>query len=174
MAKKRIKRDPKMDYPIIECLEARIGMEEIIELILGIILTFFGFISPVICFLIEWNDLGKISPPSGLVQIFIAMFIAFSLFGIIGMIFLRSFLKQLTMLSIIKRKGKEKEAIVYEYVDDDNSVDGFPTQVVKLLVEDKKKPIFIYYQLGTTNQPYPVNSKIKIKMYRTIFKIIEE
>ncbi len=173
MNKKRIKSS-KEKYPVIECLEARFGTEEIIELVLGVVLTFFGFISPIICFLMEWHDLGHITPPSGLIQIFIAMFIAFSLFGIIGIIFLVGFFKSFSMYLTIKKKGRVKTAVVCEYIDDDSSIDGFPNQVVKLFIEDKKRPIIVYYQLGSSKQPYAINSRIKIKMYRKIFRIIEE
>lgn len=164
----------KKNYPVIECLEARLGTEEYIELALGLVLMIFGFISPIICFLNALHNLGNVTPPIGLIEIFAAMLIFFGVFGFIGVIFFINFMKPMLMMRKIKSKGKEKDAIVYEYTDDDNYIDGVPTQVVKLLVEDKKKPIFIYYQLGKAEQPYEINSKVRIKMYRNIFRIIEE
>ena len=169
--KKRVKGK---DYPIIECLEARIAHEEIIELVLGVFLMFVGFISPVIFYLNQLNNMSNSNPPTGLIQIFISMLVAFSVFGIMGLVFFVNFMKPVIMIITINKKGKEKEATVLEYIDDDDSIDDFPTQVVKLLVEDKEKPIYIYYQLGTTKRPYPLNTKIKIKMYKHIFRIIEE
>ncbi len=168
------KRVKGKNYPVVECFEARIGSEDIIELILGIILMFVGFVSPVIFYLNQLNNMGNINPPSGLVQIFISMLVAFSIFGIMGLVFFINFLKPVFMILTINKRGKEKKAVVCEYLDDDSSIDDFPTQIVKLLIEDKENPIYVYYQLGTTERPYPKNAKIKIKMYRHIFRIIND
>ena len=102
------------------------------------------------------------------------MLVAFSIFGIMGLVFFVNFLKPVFMIYTINKKGKEKKAVVCEYLDDDESIDDFPTQIVKLLIEDKENPIYVYYQLGTTERPYPKNAKIKIKMYRHMFRIIKD
>lgn len=174
MNKGKVRKNSKKNYPVIECLEARIGTNELIELGLGIVLTFFGFILPIICFLNALNKIGQLKPPSGLVELLGLMLLIFGVFGIVGIIFLVNFFKEVKMLNIIKKKGKVKTAIVYEYIDDDQYIDEYPTQIVKLLVEDKNRLIFIYYQLGTLDKPYEINSKIKIKVYKHIFKIIED
>lgn len=168
------KKNKNKSYPVLECLEASVGTEEYIEMILGIVFMFFGFVSPLMCFLFELKNFEDAPPPLGLFELFAGMLLLFSIFGIIGLIFFLDFLKPVVRMRILKRKGKKYDAVVCEYVDDNRYIDGAPTQVVELLIKAPRGEKIIYYQLGKADKPYEINSKIKVKMYRNIFRIIEE
>ena len=166
------KRKKTIDYPVVECLEASVGTEELIEMGLGLVLMFFGFVSPILCFLNALHNLGNISStPTGLLEILIVMLVFFSIFGIIGLIFFMDFLKPIVRMIILKFKGEEKTAIVYGYTSDNRYIDDKPTKIVKLLLEEEQK--LVYYQLGTFKRPYKRNSKIKIKTYKNMFRILK-
>ncbi len=168
------KKNKNTKIPVLECLEASVGTEEYIEMVLGLVFMFFGFVSPLMCFLFELKNFEETPPPLGLFELFAGMLLFFSVFGIIGLIFFLDFLKPVVRMHILKRKGKKYEALVCEYVDDNRYIDGAPTQVVKLLIKAPRGEKVIYYQLGTAEKPYEINSKVKVKMYRNIFRIIKE
>ncbi|MBQ6539114.1 MAG: hypothetical protein IJL76_02430 [Bacilli bacterium] len=164
------KTKKELNYPVLECIEASIGTGEIIELGLGLVFMFFGFISPVICFLNASNNIGKVS--TGLLEIFAIMLIFFSVFGIIGLIFFIDFLKPVIRMIILKYKGVEKTAIVFGYTSDNRYIDDKPTRIVKLLIEDEQK--LVYYQLGHFRRPYKRNSKVILRTYKNMFRIINK
>ena len=83
-------------------------------------------------------------------------------------------MKNVVRYFIVTNKGKEIEATVYGYMDDNITLNGVPAQVVKLLVATNDGPKFIMYQMGNISQPYKVNSRIKLKVYKNIFVILKD
>ena len=71
-------------------------------------------------------------------------------------------------------RGKEIDATVYGYMDDNVLLNGVPAQIVKLLVHTKQGPRFILYQLGDIKHPYKINRKIKLKAFKDMFLIMDD
>ena len=148
-----------MEYPVIDCKEVNLNFFSIgFPMIFAVSFGFFGFIFPLI-FLIN-------APHEAL-----TVFLMCSIFGIIGIVAFviaaRNYIRSIK----IKKHGKEIEATVYGFMDDDYTINGSPAQIVKLLVTTKEGPRFILYQLGNTQKTFKVNSKIKLLVYQNIFMI---
>ena len=71
----------------------------------------------------------------------------------------------------IELRGKKIDATVYGYMNDNLLINGMPAQIVKLLVSTNDGLKFILYQLGDIKQPFKINSKIELKVYKDIFLI---
>lgn len=56
-------------------------------------------------------------------------------------------------------------------MDDNILLNGAPAQIVKLLVNTDEGPKFILYQLCDIKQPFKVNSKIQLRVYKDMFLI---
>ncbi len=148
-----------MEYPVIECKEAQITFWNVwFPMIFAVSFGFFGFVFPIVFF---------ITTPDAA----IAVLLASSLFAIIGVVAFIIGIKPVIRNHVIKRKGKEIEATVYGYMDDNLLLNGTPSQIVKLLVTTKEGPRFILYQLGDIKHPYKINSKIKLLVYKDIFMV---
>lgn len=153
--------DAVMEYPVIDCKEANISFWNFFfPMIFAISFGFFGFVFPFIFLL---SDEG----------VFLEVALFCSIFGIISIIALVIAVKTLIKYLIIKTKGKEIDAVVYGYMDDNFIINGNPAKIVKLLVNTNDGQKFILYQLGEIKQLYKVNSKIKLKVYKNIFYIIK-
>ena len=148
-----------MEYPVIECKEASINFWNFwFPMIFAVSFGFFGFIFPLIFILAD--------PSSALMVILFC-----SIFGIIGVNAFVIAIKQVIRSNKVKQKGKEIEAIVYGYMDDNILLNGTPAQIVKLLVTTKDGKRFILYQLKDTAHPYKINSRIKLLVYKDIFMV---
>ena len=151
-----------MEYPVIDCKEASITyINTFFMLIFAVSGIFAGFVAPIITY---------INNPDN----FITILLLCSIFALMGIVFLVMGLKQIIRYYKVKRKGKEIEATVYGYMDDNMIYNGIPMQIVKLLVHGNEGPRFILYQLGDTKKPYKINSKIKLLVYNDIFLIKKE
>ena len=75
---------------------------------------------------------------------------------------------------LVSSKGKEITGVVYGYMDDVVSFNHRPGQVCKILVDTLKGKRFIYYSLQGTNKPYPVNGKVRLKVYKNYFMIVKK
>ena len=151
-----------MEYPVIECKEASINFWNFwFPMIFAVAFGFFGFIFPLIFVLAD---------PSSALMIMLFC----SIFGIIGVVAFVIAIKQVIRSNKVKQKGKEIEATVYGYMDDNILLNGSPAQIVKLLVITKEGPRFILYQLGDIKHPYKINSKIKLLVYKNIFIVKED
>ncbi|MBQ9573129.1 MAG: hypothetical protein IJR22_07055 [Acidaminococcaceae bacterium] len=75
---------------------------------------------------------------------------------------------------LVSLKGKEITGIVYGYMDDVINYNHRPGQVCKILVETLKGKRFIYYSLQGTNKPYPINEKVRLKVYKNYFRIVKK
>lgn len=145
-----------MEYPVIDCKEANLGFWSVgFPMIFAIFFGMPGIVIPI--------AIGDIRS---------ALFA--SLFAITGItafiIALNTFIRYLK----VNNKGKEIEATVYGYMDDKVLLNGRPAQIVKLLVDTNDGLKFILYQLGNIDQPYKVNSKIKLKVYKNYFLIVKD
>lgn len=147
-----------MEYPVIKCKEANVGFWTI------------GFPMIFVAAFGLTGFLGMILSP----VLDLRMFLFFSIFEIIGIVALVIVITNIIRYLKIKNKGKEIEATVYGYMDDNILINNNPSQIVKLLVNTNDGPKFILYQLGDIKQPYKVNSKIKLKVYKNIFFIVKD
>ena len=146
-----------MEYPVIECKEASINFWNFwFPMIFAVTFGFFGFIFPLIFILAD--------PESTLIIILLC-----SIFAIVGVSAFIIVIRQVIKNIKVKQKGKEIEATVYGYMDDNILLNGSPAQIVKLLVTTKEGPRFILYQLEDTTHPYKINSRIKLLAYKDIF-----
>jgi len=151
-----------MEYPVIECKEATLTFwNTIFPMIFAIS---FGLSSPMFITL-PWSSSREIS------GFFLAFLPGFLIFFTIGAVSLYITLKNVIRYLKIKKNGKEIQGIVYGYMDDNVLLNGSPAQIVKILIDTPKGKRFILYQLGDIKQPYKINSKIIIKVYKDIFMI---
>lgn len=149
----------KLEYPVLECDETNIIYHYIIGYtLLGLFLFPFGLYGMVFYIKLKQVELT---------------FIGF-LFALMGFLNLNYGLTPVIRNLILKKHGKEIDAIVYGYMDDDFIVNGYPTQIAKLLIDTKHGKKFILYQLEKAKQPYKIKSKIKIKMYKNIYKVLDK
>lgn len=110
-------------------------------------------------------------------MIFALMFGFFFIFFPFGIISIIAFIIGITPVIryyLIDINGQEIEAVVYGYLDDKMLFNNMPGQIVKLLVDTNDGKKFILYQLADTTQPYQVNSKIKLKVYKNLFHIVKD
>ena len=154
-------KDLSVEYPTLECKNAELTFfGTVFPLIFMLAFGFFGFLFPVI-FLLE----DSFEP------VILIACIPFAAVGIgAGVAFFRSVCRFL----LVMVKGKQMTATVYGYMDDTVSYNGNNGQVVKLLIDTKRGKRFIFYPLGSTNKPYMVNSKIKIRAYGSSFIVQKE
>lgn len=146
--------DANMEYPVIECKEASGNFFNS-----TFFLVFFVcfFLLPVLVFI--FCNPGDFMSWLGIVVVIVAFIM---------------FITPRIRAFMIKRKGKNIDAIVYGYMDDDIMLNNRPTQIVKLLVYTKVGPRFILYQLSDVVQPYPINTKIKLMVYKNYFLILDD
>ena len=148
-----------MEYPVIECKEANISFWNFwFPMIFAVSFGFFGFIFPLF-FILAGTEAA------------ITVALVCSIFAIIGLVAFILAIKQAIRYYLVKVKGKEIEATVYGYMNDNVLLNDEPAQIVKLLVSTKEGPRFILYQLGDIKHPYKINSKIKLSVYKKIFLV---
>lgn len=148
-----------MEYPVIECKEANISFWNFwFPMIFAVSFGFFGFIFPLF-FILAGTETA------------IIVALVCSIFSIIGLVAFILAIKQAIRYYLVKVKGKEIEATVYGYMNDNVLLNDEPAQIVKLLVSTKEGPRFILYQLGDIKHPYKINSKIKLSVYKKIFLV---
>ncbi len=150
-----------MEYPVVDCKEASITFWSVaFPMIFAIGFGLFGFIFPI--FLSDSESASEIN--SGL----FIFCLPFALIAIIAFIIA---IKPIIRYLLIKMYGKEIEATVYGYMNDNITLNGSPAQIVKLLVNTNDGAKFILYQLGDIKKPYKINSKVQLKVYKNIFLI---
>ena len=155
-------RTADMEYPVIECKEAHIGFWTVVfPMIFAVSFGFFGLIMPIGLLFDGREKVGS-------------LILTFGLFGIIGIVAFVIAIKPIIRYFQIQIHGKEIEATVYGYMNDNVHLNDLPAQIVKLLLETKEGPRFILYQLGDVKQPYKINSKIKLKVYQDKFLIVKD
>lgn len=151
-----------MEYPVIECKEVNIVNPVFLVFFIFIfIFIMFGAIFPIIIF----NRFSSFSSFS------IVMFLPFI---IISIFILSIVLSPIIRYIKVKTKGKEINATVYGYMNDEYSQSSNGNQIVKLKVDTNEGPKFILYQMGHSQKLYKINSKIKLKVYKDLFMILND
>lgn len=145
-----------MEYEVIDCREANMNFWNVI---FPMIFAFsFGSVGLFIPFVLMIDD-AEVLP----IVLFLGMF------GLIGLVAFIIGITPVIIHLMIKYRGRDIEATVYGYMDDNTLLNGAPAQIVKLLVNTDEGPKFILYQLGDTKQPFKINSKINLQVYKDMF-----
>ena len=145
-----------MEYEVIDCREANMNFWNVI---FPMIFAFsFGSVGLFIPFVLMIDD-AEVLP----IILFLGMF------GLIGLVAFIIGITPVIRHLMIKYRGRDIEATVYGYMDDNTLLNGAPAQIVKLLVNTDEGPKFILYQLGDTKQPFKINSKINLQVYKDMF-----
>ncbi len=152
-----------MGYPTIDCKEVSPGFWTV--LFPGIFLLSFPSCS-IAALLIA------ISPHDREEKSFLSLFIV--VFGAIGIASLIIMFRPIIRYLILKMKGKRITGTVFGYLDDNVTMNGLPGQVVKILVHTKRGPRFLFYQLGRTDKPYAINSKVSLDVYKDMIRITKD
>ena len=149
------------EYPTAECHMARFSFfGTIFPLTFMLSFVFFGIMFPFI-FVATGN-----APKTVILRC-----LPFALVGIgAGIVFFRN----ISRVVMVNTKGKVIDAIVYGYMDDTVAYNGNNGQVVKLLISTPQGKRFIFLSLEATNKPYKINSTIKLKHYKNLYKIMSE
>ncbi len=154
-----------MEYPVLECKEANIGFWTVaFPAVFAIGFGYAGLVMPVMMFITE----DQLDIPGTFAGFSVLFFLPFALVGIVATVFTIIPIYRYLMLKI---KGKEIYGTVYGYCDDKVMLNNRPAQVVKILVQSPEGPRFIMYQMGTTDHPYGINTKIGLRVYKDMFMI---
>ena len=151
-----------MEYPVIECKEANINFWNVV-FPLFFSFTFMPELLFPIKFFLEEESSDKYSA-----------LLFNSTFGIISIVAFIIGITPVIRSLIINSKGKEIEATVYGYMNDDFLLNDAPAQIVKLLVNTNEGNKFILYQTAGVKRPYKINSKIKLRVYKDMFMIVKK
>ena len=154
-----------MEYPVLECKEANIGFWTVaFPAVFAIGFGYAGLVMPVMMFITE----DQLDIPGTFAGFSVLFFLPFALVGIVATVFTVIPIYRYLMLKI---RGKEIYGTVYGYCDDKVMLNNRPAQVVKILVQSPEGPRFIMYQMGTTDHPYGINTKISLRVYKDMFMI---
>ena len=154
-----------MEYPTLECKEANLNFWTILfPLIFAFGFGFFGIAFPIM-FTFGGESFKSDFDSPWIVYLFCLPFAAIGVGAVVAVI------KPIVRYIMIKTKGKHIEAVVYGYTDDNVIMNGRPAQVVKLLVETPVGKRLIMYQLGSTEQPFGVNTTVGLIVYKNYFMI---
>lgn len=152
-------KNADMEYPVIECKEANVGFWNVLfPMIFAVGFGYVGFVFPIMFFL---TGTGEI----------LSVLLLASIFAVAGVVSFIIAITPIIRYLCVKLRGREIDATVYGYMDDNVLLNGKPAQIVKLLVNTNDGKKFILYQLGDTKQPFKINSQIKVKVYKDIFLI---
>ena len=153
--------DLAAEYPVLECKEAVISFWNLaFPAMFAFGFGFFGFGGPIMMASVEEAEMMAIliSLPFAAVSVVA--------FGIVARTLYRYFL--------VSAKGSEIEGTVYGYMDDVVAYNGVNGQVAKILINTPKGKRFILYQLGSTMMKYPINSTVRLQMYKNYFRVLPE
>ena len=145
--------------PTIECKEVNLSFWTIaFPAIFAVSFGFFGFGFPFL-----FNSLSD-----GMAEVPFVFCIPFATISIVAFIFI--FVPIIRFITI-KAHGREIEGTVHHYMNDNVMLNDAPAQIAVIHVETDDGPKYIKYQLGKADQPYEINSKITLLVYKDIFYI---
>ncbi len=151
--------DLAAEYPVVEC---KSGKFSFFGVIFPLIFAFGFLVMPMSMFFAPTPD--DMKPP-----------VLFMLpFFIIGFVALVITLKNILEFLAVMTLSKEREGVVYGYMDDTIAYNGVNGQKVKILVNTSEGKKFILLPLETTNKPYRVNSHVTVKLYKNVAMIKPE
>ncbi len=153
--------DLSAEYPTVSCKHGKY--------------TFFGIIFPMI-FVVVFGGIGILpillfANGDSDANIIILMALPFL---VIGIGFLLVLLFNIWKIVANQLFGKTLDGIIYGYMDDTIAYNGINGQKAKILVNASEGKKFILLPLATTEKPYEVNSKVKVRVYKNIARILDE
>ena len=151
--------DLVMEYPVIQCKEANLTfITSTFFIIFGAFFILIGVGVPL-ALMFSMNEIDIMLP------------MVIVIFGSIGLGTIIFGLNRVIRNKKVKTYGKEIDATVYGYMNDQYQGDA---EVVKLLVDTNEGKKFILYQTGENTKPYKINSTIKLLVYKDMFLIKED
>ena len=124
----------------------------------------FLFGVPQFAFLLPYNATHE--------PVFLPLVFIWAFSELIALLFIIVAVKIAIKNKTIKKNAKEIEATVYGYLTNNSHIiNGFPALRVKLLIHTEEGYKFLLYDLFSIEEPYPVNSKIKLLTYENKYKI---
>lgn len=166
-----------MDYPVLECKETNINFWNVVfPAVFFLTFGVLGIIIPLTFYKTSQSMTDNFKSVSGFdgfmsfdfASPVLFMCIPFLLIGLAAFVIM---IKPIIRYIILKTRGKQIQGTVYGYVNDNVLLNGSPAQTVKILVQSPEGPRFIMYQLGRTDHPYGINSKIDLYVYNNYFMI---
>lgn len=169
-----------MEYPVLECKEVNIGFWNVIFpgiffVMFGIIgvvmpLTFYGISKNISISEDNLSSFTSVGKPTlfGLAAHMLIFNLPFLIISIVAFVIM---IKPIVRFLKVKIHGKKIQGTVYGYMDDNYLLNGIHAQTCKILVQSPEGPRFIMYQLGRTDHPYGVNTKINLYVYNNYFMI---
>ena len=157
--------DLTAEYPVLECKEAGISFWDLaFPAIFAFSFGFAGIFSALI--------LADLPSELGRNDQWMRVFpLPFAIIGNIAFIIPVVTIVRYLLVSL---KGKEIVGTVYGYMDDTIAYNGVNGQVVKILIDTREGKRFIFYRLGHTKKTLPLNGKVRIKVYKNLFRILPE
>lgn len=155
--------DAYLDYPEYKCKSAKLTFLNVgFSAIFAVAFGFFGVLLPMVFDGVPGKN-GKLS--------MIVMCMPFALIGIIAFVLCFNFLYRYIMTSMA---GKEIQGIVYGYANSNYTVNNQNTKTVKILIQTDSGPRYIFYDTQDFKKAYSVNEKVRLKVWKHYFLIIED
>ena len=82
-------------------------------------------------------------------------------------------MKPLKMNRLVKKYGKDIEGIVKGYITSDSNLFEETNYIVKLLLDTNDGKKYILYELSKPKVKYKNDVKLKLRVYKDMFKLIE-
>lgn len=156
--------DAYLDYPEYKCKSAKLTFFNAgFSAIFGLSFGFFGVLMPVIFADGVPGKNGKL--------FVIGICIPFVLIGIIAFALCFKFLYRFIMTS---KAGKEIQGIVYGYANSNYTVNNQSIKTVKILIQTDRGPRYIFYDTQDIKKAYRVNEKVRLKVWKHCFLIMED
>ncbi len=157
--------DAYLDYPEYKCKSAKLSFFNVgFSAIFALAFGFFGVLFPL-------PILFDGIPGKNEMLSMIVICIPFALIGIIAFVLCFRFLYRYIMTSIA---GKEIQGIVYGYANSSYTVNNQNTKTVKILIQTDSGPRYIFYDTQDIKKAYSVNEKVRLKVWKHCFLIIED
>ncbi|MDE6531689.1 MAG: hypothetical protein K2K96_13105 [Lachnospiraceae bacterium] len=153
--------DAYLDYPEYKCKSAKLTFLNVgFSAIFAVAFGFFGVLLPI---------LFDGVPGKNVPMIVICMPIVLT--SIIAFALCFKFLYRYIMTS---KAGKEIQGIVYGYANSNYTVNNQNTKTVKILIQTDSGPRYIFYDTQDFKKSYSVNGKVRLKVWKHCFLIIED
>lgn len=155
--------DAYLDYPEYKCKSVKLSIFNVgISAIFAVIFGFFGVLLPIVFDGIPLEN-GNVS--------MIVMCLPIMLVGITAFALCFNFLYRYIMTS---KAGKEIQGIVYGYANSSYTVNNQTNKLVKILIQTDSGPRYIFYDTQDIKKAYNVNGKVRLKVWKHCFLIIED
>ena len=147
-----------LEYPTIECKEVHMNIKHVeSQRLFSILLGALSILILIIALKEKYVGLGIFSTVLGIIS---------------SKIYINA-IKKIKKYVLIKQKGKEIEAVVKGFINDTDCVTGYKIVIVKLLLETNEGKKYILYELDDPSNNYKINDKIKLRVYKDMFHIVD-